>query len=191
MSKIKLPTYESITTALQACQAPLDAAELHGLISGALTITHNIKASIISLHNVIPEPDAADETIQHEIKMLETLCATTALQLEDREFDFHLLLPNDDATLTARTEAVGLWCQGFVSGLGEGGISLQNKDAAELTEIIQDLTAISQIDTTDITESEEEEVAYHELVEYVRVIVMTIYNDIDNDQASKETKTIH
>lgn len=189
---IKLPSYETITTALQECQAPLDAAELHGLMTGIFTTTHNLKASIIGLHNVIPEPDAADDVIQNGIKTLETLCATTALQLEDHEFDFHLLLPSDDAPLTVRTEAVGLWCQGFVSGLGEGGLSLPTQDATELTEIIHDLTAISQIDTSEIAESEEEEVAYHELVEYVRVVVMTVYSDVANDKKStKESKTIH
>lgn len=192
MSNIKLPSYETITTALLECQAPIDAAELHGLIAGIFTTSHNLKASIVSLHNVIPEPNATDDVIQNGIKTLEKLCAITALQLEDHEFDFHLLLPSDDATLAVRTEAVGLWCQGFVSGLGEGGLSLKNKNADELAEIIHDLTAIGRIDTLEIAESEEEEVAHHELVEYVRVVVMTVYSDIAKDKTIiKESKTIH
>ena len=193
MTANKLPSYDAITAALQECQAPLDAAELHGLITGILAVTHSIKASVIGLHNVIPEPDSADETIQKGIRLLETLCAITALQLDDHTFGFNLLVPSDEATLAERTDAVGVWCQGFVSGLGEGGLSLQTAHASELTEIIHDLTAISQVDTSGVADSEEEEIAYHELVEYVRVVVMTIYSDIAADtQANKaETKTIH
>jgi uncharacterized protein YgfB (UPF0149 family) len=201
MTTNKLPSYDAITTALQECQAPLDAAELHGLMTGILAVTHSVKASIIGLHNVIPEPDSADETIQQGIRLLETLCALTALQLEDHAFGFNLLVPSDEATLAARTDAVGVWCQGFVSGLGEGGLSLPphpnpppragegRVGASELTEIIHDLTAMSQVDTSDVEDSEEEEVAYHELVEYVRVVVMTIYSDIAAD--TKTNRTIH
>jgi uncharacterized protein YgfB (UPF0149 family) len=184
----QLPTYEAITTALKNCQIPLDPAELHGLVTGILAVTHTIQASITGLQNLMPEPDSDDETIQKGISVLKTLCAITALQLEDHAFDFHLLLPSDDALLATRTEAVGFWCQGFVSGLGEGGLSLATEHASELTDIIQDLTAISQVDISDVADSEEEEVAYHELVEYVRVVVMTIYTDIAKDIKSK---TIH
>ena len=198
----KLPSYEAITTALQDCGAPFDPAEVHGLISGILTATRDLGASMNSLRDFIaPAEDvdtatADDASYQNGLAILVQLCRTTADQLADHNFDFQLLLPNDETSLTIRTESVGFWCQGFVSGLGEGRLPLDTENhSTELNDIIHDLSAIAQIDSTDVVDSEEEEVAYTELVEYVRVAVMTIYTDLmDKLNATKSaavSKTIH
>ena len=38
--------------------------------------------------------------------------------LDDGELKFEPLLPSDDAPLAEQVEALAVWCQGFLSGVG-------------------------------------------------------------------------
>ena len=173
-----LPDYLAFNTLLKNNHFPLNAAECHGLITGVLCITNDTNNAIATLLDLSPNeeiPLTAHETIK---TLITSLCITTIEQLADTEFGFYLLLPHDDTPLVQRSTAISQWCQSFISGLGEAKVKFESDYAEELQEIIADLVAISKVDTQIITESEEEEVAFTELVEYVRVAAITIYTDL-------------
>lgn len=106
--------------------------------------------------------------------LLQDLYEETLRQLSDDDYGFYLLLPNDDQPLQLRTQALVEWCEGFLFGLGAGEI----KDFAQLpddvNEISHDLAEISRAYHEDET-TEADEVAFAELVEYVRVGVLVVY----------------
>ena len=123
--------------------------------------------------------------------LLQDLYDETFRQLNDDDYGFSLLLPNDDEPLRIRTEALVEWCDGFLFGLGAGEI----KDFAQLpddvNEISHDLAEISRAYHEDES-TEADEVAYAELVEYVRVGVLVIYEALQlTREARAGNKVLH
>ncbi|MEM7610824.1 MAG: UPF0149 family protein [Pseudomonadota bacterium] len=97
-----------------------------------------------------------------------------------------LSLPEDDDDIRDRVDALVLWANGFVTGLGEGA-SLRGTDARQLLEqeplkeLLQDLTEITKAEVAaeDIeADSEAAEAAYFELVEFLRVATQLAYEEL-------------
>jgi uncharacterized protein YgfB (UPF0149 family) len=100
-------------------------------------------------------------------------------QLNDPTCDFHLLLPGDDEAIALRVQALGDWCQGFLTGLALGGIKDLQALPDNVREIANDLLEIARAHSSyDLEEQEEDEQAYAELTEYVRVGVMLINEEL-------------
>ncbi len=91
----------------------------------------------------------------------------------DDSFQFRLLLPDDEQALEERVIALGEWCQGFLAGLGEGGLTENNAKSIETAEILHDLSQIAQIHNYEY--SDESENDYVELEEYVRMVLLMLY----------------
>jgi uncharacterized protein YgfB (UPF0149 family) len=119
----------------------------------------------------------------HEV--LQSLYDATAQQLKDFLFEFELILPSDTDALPARAEALTLWCQGVLTGFKLAGVPIVERDASELTEAINDLIEIAKMNYEEVIATEEDEAAYVELVEYVRMAVIFIYQDLRESEAPK------
>ncbi len=94
--------------------------------------------------------------------------------MEDFDFSFSPLLPDDDDSLQERADALGEWCRGFLLGLGYGSNSADWP--GECTEILRDFVDITHLDPE--ASGEEDESAYAELAEYVRVGVQVIQREL-------------
>jgi len=116
----------------------------------------------------------AGSVLEDDWGLLQDLYEETLRQLSDDDYGFSMLLPDDEQPLRLRTQALVEWCEGFLFGLGAGEV----KDFAQLpddvNEISHDLAEISRAYHEDES-TEADEVAYTELVEYVRVGVLVIY----------------
>jgi hypothetical protein len=128
--------------------------------------------------SVLAESDAVTGDIHN---VLESLAVTTWKALDSGDMELVLLLPHDDEQLETRAESLGLWCQGFMHGLGAASES--GADSPLLTEgitkeIITDFSEITRAAfSADETEAEAE-AAYIELVEFVRVSVQLAYEEL-------------
>jgi uncharacterized protein YgfB (UPF0149 family) len=111
-------------------------------------------------------------------ELLHTLFEASAKQLNEFLFDFQLVLPTDSDDLPVRAEALTLWAQGFLTGLKLVQVPLEDREPSEMTEAIHDLIEIAKMNYEQVVASEEDEVAYVELVEYVRVAVILIYQEM-------------
>jgi uncharacterized protein YgfB (UPF0149 family) len=88
-------------------------------------------------------------------------------------------LPDDDELLEDRTIALAQWCGGFLAGLASGGefevLSEEGREA------IDDLQQIARAELTapegEGPDNEEDEVAFTEIVEYVRVVTLMMRED--------------
>ncbi|MBQ0719687.1 MAG: UPF0149 family protein [Gammaproteobacteria bacterium] len=123
----------------------------------------------------------------------------TAEQLEDGSGVFELLLPDDDDSLHERIETLSQWCQNYLSGLGQSGLSGDAPLAADVSEAMRDLAAIAMADSGNSDDEldpyassidEQDEASFFELVEYVRVAVTLIYAEI-KDMSKPKGKTLH
>ena len=159
----------------------MDIAEYHGII--CLYLCCNID----SFDDVLPSEKNNDESNVsiHLIEFRNALLGlidNTSNELNSTELPFLLLLPNDDEPLEKRAAALSLWCQGFIDGLGlvisENTTSLNESSMSLLSEIFDDFSQISTLTPHSIKNEEEEELAFIELLEYVRVSTELIYEEI-------------
>ncbi len=86
------------------------------------------------------------------------------------------LLPGDDETIEARTAALAQWCQGYLVGVAAAGVTDIKKLPGNVPEFLSDVLAISQAVAEDAGESDEQ--AYAELVEYLRVGVQLLHDEL-------------
>ena len=107
-------------------------------------------------------------------QLLSQLFLHTQNELNAGSLAATLLLPDDDEALGLRTESLGIWCQSFVSGFGQG---LQSRQVSEMVEeVLRDFAEISLIETAQ--ESEESEKLYVEVSEFVRLAWLNVYAEV-------------
>jgi uncharacterized protein YgfB (UPF0149 family) len=175
-----LPDYDQINDALQGLSSQFDAAEFHGQLCGLLC-THDSLQLPDWLALSLPEHDATKLSgVSHEL--FQALLVYSQTGLSSEAFGFQLLLPDDTAGLGARIEALGNWCQGFLLGISHAGVSDIQALPGELPEIVKDFLNISQAESFELADEEEDEAAYMELVEYVRVGVQLFHEEMRGQQ---------
>ncbi len=93
--------------------------------------------------------------------------------------EFELLLPEDAQPLDARTAALAQWCQGFLYGLGASAIQDASGLPGEVGEIVRDFVGDhTRRGRRAIRATESNESAYAELVEFVRVGVQLLFEEL-------------
>lgn len=165
--------YEDIQEALASTPGTGSAAEAHGLLSGMLCVDSgaNPQQWLLGFFG----PDITQPGIDR-MAPLNALFEATRQQLDDFDFSFSPLLPDDNAPLEERALALSEWCQGFLFGVGYAG---KNSDwPGECTEILHDLLEIGRLDPEAVGEADE--IAYSELSEYVRVGVQVIRSEFQS-----------
>ena len=175
--KLSLPDYIELNQVLMKTSFKMHPSQVHGLICGILcagTTEEGKLKSEIAWESLV----TGNKKTAQAHALLQTLYEVSAKQIRDFLFEFNLLLPNDEAGLPARAEALTLWCQGILTGLKLVQIPIEGREASEVTEAINDLIEIAKMSYENVVENEEDELAYEELVEYVRMAVILIYQDL-------------
>ncbi len=172
MKPIKLPEFDDLTNMLGKTEQKLHASQVHGLITGILCGGFNDETAWQEL--VMGEK--LDEDTAHELQEVFT---GTSQQLKDFLMQFELIIPDDNYELPIRAEALTVWCQGFLTGLKVAGVPIIGREPSELTDALEDLIEIAKMNYEDVVASEEDEEAYVELVEYVRMAVILIYTELN------------
>jgi uncharacterized protein YgfB (UPF0149 family) len=177
-------TFAEMVRVLEGLGSSVSAAEAHGCLVGALCTSPHYPMERW-LEEIIPEEDQrSDDDNQQALRLL---YADTLNALRGEDMEFEALLPDDDIPLAARASGLSQWCQGFLYGFGTGQALKQANAAApkqdelpgNVNEILSDLTHIGRASVElegDGNESEEE--AYAEVVEYVRVGVQLIHDEL-------------
>lgn len=178
MKTATLPSFNEVQTIFNQIDAFLHAAELHGFIAGLLIGHQSTEMAWLAF---LQSEITKDKT--HPL--LQTLFVTSQNQLQEFLFEFNLLLPDDEAELDSRAEALTFWCQGFLAGIHDTPLFAAESENLEVKEAIKDITEIAKMNYEAVSASEEDEEAYFELVEYVRMAVIFIY------QETHESSSIH
>ncbi len=173
---MQLPTYQELNTALFAFDLGGRTSELHGFLCGAVALDVSYPLDT-SLHTLAP--DVRDVQINTDLKeMLTVLYDTVRQQMTDPILQLELLMPEDESVdLTTRVNALASWCDGFLFGLANAGLQAHADIPEDTSEILLDLTRISQLHGAD-TGEEEEEVSFNELLEYVRMSALLVAEEL-------------
>ncbi|TAN48441.1 MAG: YecA family protein [Methylococcaceae bacterium] len=167
MSTLALSDYEDLDAAVGAGAVFMDAAQCHGILSGMLCVNSRLPVEEW-LHEIFDYK--INGLAERNRSLLVALFERTRSELDAFDFTFDLLLPDEDAPLSERAAALSGWCKGFLHGMGawsEGTVCSEDGK-----EILKDIYQIAELDADDL--SEEDEAAFAELSEFLRVGVQLL-----------------
>lgn len=152
-------------------------SELHGCLSGLLAAGAGgePEAGLDGLSQ------ALDLVVYGELAaQLMRLYTGTSEAMEDEEFDFYPMVPDDDTDLVERTASLALWARGFLAGFahvtavtGRAGESL----SSDSSEILKDFAAMTLAEVDAELDEDDSEASYTELLEYLRFGTLNVYMD--------------
>lgn len=175
--------FERIDQALERAVSTAAAAESHGMLCGMLCAAGQVDSGVW-IDQVLQGADTGELPAWECRQVLSYLYDATVRGLNDPMLDFQLLLPSDGEPLAARVRALGEWCVGFLAGFGLSATTAAAAVPEDVREILGDLTEISRINMK-VNEGEaQEETAYAEVVEYVRMGVVLINDELRLEPAS-------
>lgn len=193
MTSQLLLNYDHWTSQLDQHSVMASAAELQGLIAGMLSAGIPADAGTILpvLYDFLNDGQALNT---HLKGLIEQLIAETARQLAEEDYSLQLLLPSDDDAMPERLEAMIEWAQAFLVGF-----AIQQTDlslvSADVREAIDQLTEVTRIDiyTEDDASDAENEESYFLVLEHMRLLVLTCFNEVGQKFTISEVaaKTLH
>lgn len=188
-----LPDINELDGALRRVDATMGASEAHGALCGMLCARGTVELSDWMDH-AAGELEPGNMYIRELAQQMAQLQQSTLEQMNDSQAGFSLLLPDDEEPLSERVMSLAAWCQGFVYGLAAGGVHQGSELPADSSELLRDMIEISRaahdenaVDEDD-NDFEEDEVAYTEILEYVRTGTLLIYEEL---QPLQSTRTLH
>ena len=185
-------SFDELTSHLAGQSHP---SEIHGYLCGLFSagVQPGVEQWLAQLAEQL-----GDKSIDEPAKqLLSRLFVQTQNALDSGSLSAALLLPDDEEALGLRTESLGIWCQSFISGFGQG---LESQQVSEMVEeVLRDFAEISLIETAQ--EGEESEKLYVEVSEFVRLAWLNVYAEVcglpelaDDDESSGHqgaAKTLH
>jgi hypothetical protein len=182
VQEISTCSYDQLELKLHAAGAESGAAEAHGLLCGTICAGGKVAPATL-LEHILGE-NTLSAAAQESSDMLIALQSDIVRQFYDDALGFALLLPADELPLARRTEALGQWCAGYLYGLALGGI----REGADLpdtvNEVMHDFYEISHARFAYETTDNADEEAYMEIVEYVRMSVLLLHEELQPMPAS-------
>jgi uncharacterized protein YgfB (UPF0149 family) len=143
------------------------ASELHGLLTGIVVVsdppTGEEWQAILARIGFEPLPDEA-------LRLLTEEAEDAAAALADDNLDYAPLLPDDDHPLQERVEALASWSSGVLLGFGLTGGKIRPDEA----DILRSLSDVAGLLYNDEDDDEEGEESYTDLVEFSRLIPVSL-----------------
>jgi uncharacterized protein YgfB (UPF0149 family) len=175
---VELPDLNQAVESGQGQFDVADLAECHGVLCGMICRHHELTATDF-LHQLKALELVEDPPSALHSDLID-LFDCTRTQLADEEMGFRMWLPDDDQTLDERTISLARWCTGLVAGIGP----IQQKDgqksmlSSEAVDALEDISQIAEAGISGEEDSEEDEVAFFEIIEYVRVVTLMLREDL-------------
>ena len=177
MPQPRHPDFLGLDQALARADAAAGAAEVHGLLCGLWCAVGRVDEGLW-LAQVFEDTDPQQTVVQQGRAAVQALADWTVPALNDPVLGMDLLLPADSQPLAERTAALSEWCQGFLLGLAAGGITRDTPVPDDVSELIRDFTEISRAGFDAEVGDEEDENALAQIVEYVRIGVLLINDEL-------------
>lgn len=157
----------------------LPPSQWHGCIVGLLVSGLRADELLGAMGHALQESITGDLMIASEHSAKASLRA-----LRDPNCGFSPLIPDDDDELELRSEALASWCEGFLQGFA-AGVAGSDQISTDAAEILRDMAQIARLEVDSTSDIDEQESDFIELVEYVRVVVLNLYQTYTSDDEDK------
>ncbi len=107
---------------------------------------------------------------------LESLRSETIALLDDPDLRFQPFLPTGEVDMATRVRTLAEWSTGFLGGFGLSGISQREGLSDDAGDALRDMERIAHFGY-EAGEDEEDETAFSEILEYVRVAVLLLHQE--------------
>lgn len=185
-------TYSVLSDALSRAGIVGDSAEVHGGLCAGLCVDGIAGARQWS-EEWLTDAAAGTGDIRELRDLLLEIGRGAWRALNDADFGFELVLPDDDEPLALRVRALASWCHGFVEAVALGGVNrydLQDAGRDELEEIIADFIEISHADVEEPA-SADTDFQLAELIEFVRVGAQTAFELLAARREQRAHQNLH
>ncbi|SVC89532.1 uncharacterized protein METZ01_LOCUS342386 [marine metagenome] len=176
---IMMIDYDSVNRQLISAGTGVCASESHGFLCGVFCASNTVASTIWQEYLLVGVEDTSN--FDESFAVLNQLAECISEEILSEEMIFTLLLPDDQVSIAERSNSISEWCAGFVSGLGIG----RGKNKLDLgndgDEFLKDVISISRVESS-VDEGDDAETAYFEVVEYIRVGVIFIYQQLHETQ---------
>lgn len=142
-------------------------SELHGLMTGMLCVA---QAPTAEQWQAVLAQLGFERLEEQPLQLLTEEAEDLAHALADAELDYMPLLPDDEHPLSERVTALSDWCSGLLLGFGLAGGAVRTDEA----ELLADVQQIATIRFEDDDDDEDGEISYADLVEFVRLIPLSL-----------------
>ncbi|TAL60730.1 MAG: YecA family protein [Legionella sp.] len=186
---LRLPVYDEFFHSLAGLALPISVSELHGIMCGYLCANADNQGEsyLRALLN-----NKKDEQTRIAATAMFAVYSISQQQIDNFDFEFELLLPDDETTLVSRAGAFSEWCQGFTQALTSAGISQDHFYDEESQEALQHIVEFGELDCDTLDVDEEDEKALVEVCEYTRLAVLRLHGDlVANERERGGSDTTH
>ena len=163
--------YSDFQDAFLVAGIAISPSELHGLMTGFMCVNpeSSLQQRKVAYSDwLIGDGGSADREL---VQRLDYLFEATLTELEEfSDFQFRILMPDDDASIDSRSQSLKSFCAGFLSGLGSPHFN------EKFTEALTDLERIAAL-REEVGESEENESDLFQILEFVRISVLFIFTE--------------
>ncbi len=167
----------------------LHASELHGVITGLVCGGYAFESNdyLAMINDLFNNGEGLPAKVKTLVKLMFSDVWTNIL---DDSYSFQIMLPDDDDSIAERSNAIGVWVQGFNLGFG-----LQQKNNAVLSEdvkeVLSDFAEIANL-SDEVEEDEATEQAYYEIAEYARISALLCFTELGVPPEQKNSQeTLH
>lgn len=169
--------HDELSRSLARLRLGVGASELHGSLAGFLCAGGMAEPD--SWLGELALDDAAEAVAgSGEAELFQRVFEAVAEDLADPELGFAPLLPPDEAPMPERTAALVDLCRGFLGGVGLSGADLSGGLEGDLGEVLGDFGRIASSAFSEGDSAEDDEEAWAEVVEYVRVGALLVRTEL-------------
>lgn len=181
---LSLPDYDAFVDAIAFLSLPISASTLHGIMCGYLCAgaDQQGEAYLRALLN-----NKKDGQSRHALLAMFEVFSVSQQQINHFDFEFQMILPDDQESLVERARAFSEWCEGFTQSLNLIGISIDQFDDEESQEAMQHLVEFAELDCDTLEVGEEDEHALMEVSEYARMAVIRLFSDLKTHDGERGT----
>lgn len=172
---LHLPKYDDFVQSISVLALTMSGSELHGIMCGYLCAGADSQgeAYIRALLN-----NKKDEQSRNALLSMFSVFSISQQQMNNFDFEFEMLLPDDDESLVTRAQAFSEWCEGFTQGLTIAGVGMEQFYEEESKDALQHLMEFAELDCESLEVGEEDERALMEVSEYTRMAVLRLHSDL-------------
>ena len=168
-----MSNYEVLDSLLARVDAEALASECHGFVCAQICVTGQVND--ILWKDFLDVQSEDDELIEACYEEVRRMAESIMEQLHSAEFGLELLLPDDDASMAVRVEALVNWCHGFLNGFGLSDTVNGAEVSSECEEVLEDFTQICRLGIDE--EETDDEQSLVELIEYARMGALLIFEE--------------
>ena len=169
---VNIMAYNRCNAIILNIDADITAAEAHGMAAGLLCVNPQTDSELW-LAELVANSQSMPISDENESLLIRLFEQTKHLLLNN-EFEFDLFLPDDEASLIERVDALKYWCRGFLFGVGSSAST--SNCSKEVLEILKDITEFTKLDSH--VEGEDDENALMEITEYLRSALLLVRDEM-------------